>query len=106
MVRYIKLENWIFDVPTSYTDLKLVASDGYHAVHSLLLSLHSPLIKSTFKTLVDPRDSVIVMPDYKLAEVEKVSKVMCGFGEFECVTGSLLDTLGLNDFKSNPLFKN
>ena len=81
-----------------FNDIKLVASDEEYFINLVLLSVHSPYLKSIFQSLMDPTDAVIIMPDFKLSEIEKVVTVMCGIEEFLIVSGSLLDALGLQSF--------
>ena len=81
-----------------FNDIKLVASDSEYFINLVLLSIHSPLFKSVFQSLMDPTDAVIIIPDIEVSEIVNIVSVMCGVDEFQIVSGSLLETLGLKSF--------
>lgn len=68
-------------------------------VHTLMLSLHSPLLKDIFVTLSDSSDVVVIVPDVEKSEIKSVLRVMYGIEEIGFVSSSTLDTLGLDSFK-------
>ena len=68
-------------------------------VHTLLLSLHSPLLKGIFETISDSSEIVVIVPDVKKSEIKSVLRVMYGIEEIGFVSSGTLDTLGLDSFK-------
>ena len=68
-------------------------------VHTLLLSLHSPLLKDIFKTLSDTSDLVVIVPDVLKSEIKSVLRVMYGIESVGFTSRCTLETLGLDSFK-------
>ena len=75
-------------------------------VHTLLLSLHSPLLKDIFKTISDSAEVVVIVPNVEKSEIKSVLRVMYGIEEIGFVSSSTLDTLGLDSFKGFVVMDN
>jgi hypothetical protein len=74
-------------------------------VHTLLLSLHSPLLKNIFETLSETSEIVVIVPDVEKTELKSLLRVMYGIEEVAFVSGSTLEALGLDSFKSFVVFE-
>ena len=85
---------------TLATNFKIVASGGCTSVNSLLIAVHSPLIKNILLTMDDQTESVLVTPDIDIKEVIAMMKVMYGEDEFGTVDKTVLDLFGLESFKT------
>ena len=75
-------------------------------VHSLLLSLHSPLFRDIFKTVSDRSEVVVIVPHVKKSEIKALLRVMYGIEEIGFVSSSTLDTLGLDSYKGFVVMEN
>ena len=96
--------NSSFKVDTSNPDSKLVGSDGSSAVHSLLLIVHSSLLKQIFSSLVDQTEVVVIVPDACMSDLNDLVAVVNGHEDIGFVSGGILDTLGMQQYKIWTVF--
>ena len=80
-------------------DSRLAGCDGQIAIHSSLLLVHSDILKEIFETLIDPSESIVILPNFKVDEVKTLVKLIYGIESIGIVCESVLDTLGLQKYK-------
>jgi len=88
-----------FKLSRENPDSRLVGYDGQIAIHSSLLLAHSDLLKEIFKTIIDPSESIVILPDFAVDEVRTLVKVIYGIEVIGIVSERVLDTLGLQKYK-------
>jgi hypothetical protein len=85
---------------TKNPDLRLVGCDGSGApIHSILLIVNSSFLKSIFNSLDESTDVVVIVPDFSSSELESLCSVINGKEEAGFVSGQILDTLGMQQYK-------
>ena len=95
MMKLLNYQYTAFNIPKSNSDSIIVGLDGEQIVClSHLVSICSPLIQSILKSLNEPSEAVMIIPDFKSSEITALLKVMYGFEDYGFVSGQLLDVLG------------
>ena len=82
--------------PNSY----IAGHDGKWDTHTLLLAIHSSLIKHILETLTDHSDAVVILPDFSFSEVSVLMEVLLGIKKIAFVGGDLLETLCMGHYKN------
>ena len=90
------VENNKLDI--SEPDTRLIGKDGSRAVNSLLLIVHSSLLKEIIGGLGE-QEVLVIVPDDSKGDVDTLVAVINGEEELGYVAGGFLDRLGMDQFK-------
>ena len=96
---FTSIDDFISKIPSVYPDSRFAGSDGEFLVDSLMMTIHSDLLKDIFNSLKDPTETVVILPGFKMKEIFTLIRVMYGVDESGFVSGDILDTLGMQQFK-------
>ena len=97
---FTSIDDFISKIPSLYPDSRFAGSDGEFLVDSLMMTIHSDLLKDIFNSLKDPTETVVILPGFKMKEIFTLIRVMYGVDESGFVSGDILDTLGMQQFKT------
>ena len=79
----------VSELPFKMKDSRLVGLDGSCPIHSILMAVHSSFLAEILNSISVDVETVFILPDYSITELETLCSVMYG----QCQTGFVQKSL-------------